>query len=68
MFSGYPSFYSLEDIDNNLTEEEVFTDDSSDYSSDTLGSGSESEDPTFIMDISQDTSHALVSDLLNISY
>ena len=52
-FRGYPAVYPIKDFNDDLTEEEIFTDDSSDTGDEDTVSGSESEeDPTFMLDAS----------------
>ena len=62
--NSYPALHPLSSLDETcLSEEHLYTDDSSDSNGEDNGSGSESEDPTFILDTSQnpDAHNTLVS-------
>jgi hypothetical protein len=50
----YPVLYPLANLDETcLSEEDLYTDDSSNSNKEDSGSGSESEDPTFVLNTSQ---------------
>ena len=52
--SDFPVLYPLANLNETcLSEESLYTDDSSDSNEGETGSGSESEDPTFVLDTSQ---------------
>ena len=62
--NSYPALHPLSSLDETcLSEEDLYTDDSSDSNGEDNGSGSESEDPTFVLDTSQnpDAHNTLVS-------
>lgn len=63
---GHPAIYPINLDDTGISEVELYTDDSSDSSEEDGESGSESDDPTFILDASQhvDADITLVSSRL----